>query len=301
MNAVQLLHTALLYEDPDDLVTGAVPFIRDGLAAGEPVLVAVPEPNLTRLRAALGSAANGVRFVDMARAGRNPAAIIPWVLHPFLAEHAGGHARIVGEPVWPGRTSVEYPVCVQHEALINVVLAGQSATILCPYDVGALPPDVIADAVCTHPLLGTGISAAYADPYTVVSAFNQPLPPPPPSAATLTFHTDDLREVRAFVLKHADLPAEQLIDLEMAVNELATNAVAHTPGPGTIRIWTEPGTIICDISDPGPFTNELAGRIPPSPSSGRGRGLLLANHVCDLVRRYSGDEGTTIRLQVRRP
>jgi anti-sigma regulatory factor (Ser/Thr protein kinase) len=301
MTTSQLLHTALLYADPDDLVTGALPFIHDGLAAGEPVLVAVPEPNLTLLRAALGDSDDGVRFVDMARAGRNPAAIIPWVLHPFLAEHPSGHARIIGEPIWSGRTDIEYPVCVQHEALINVVLADHSATILCPYDLSALPPDVIAHAEGTHPRLGTDISAGYADPSAIVASFNQPLPAPPPFAATLTFRADDLREVRAFVLKHADLPTEQLIDLEMAVNELATNAVAHTPGPGTIRIWAEPGRFICDISDPGPFTNELAGRLPPSPSSGRGRGLLLANHVCDLVRRYSGPSGTTIRLHVRRP
>lgn len=295
MNTSQLCHKALYYRNVDEYLAGCIPFVEEGLRAGEAVLVAVPEPNLSLLRAALPRA--GVRFANMARSGRNPGAIIPWVLHAFLADQLKW-ARVIGEPIWPGRTDVEYPACVQHEALINVALADRPATILCPYDQARLPPSVIEDANRTHPMLTTGTSPDYADPSDIVAAFNQPLPPPPKSAATLVFGAEDLRTVRAFVVEHAPLPFDRLIDVEMAVNEIATNAVAHTPGPGVLRIWTEPGLVVCEVSDPGRFTNELAGRLPPPFGSGRGRGLLLANHVCDLVRRYSGPDGTTIRLQL---
>jgi anti-sigma regulatory factor (Ser/Thr protein kinase) len=237
----------------------------------------------------------------MAHAGRNPGAIIPWVLHDFLAKQSTGPARVIGEPIWPGRSATEYPACVQHEALINVLLADRKATILCPYDQARLPPEAIADAMTTHPRLTTGDSPSYTDPAAVVAAFNQPLPPPPYFAAVLDYGPDDLRKVREFVTQHANLPTERLIDLELAVNEIATNAVSHTPGPGVVRVWNEPGVLVCEISDPGPFTNTLAGRLPPPAGSGRGRGLLLANNVCDLVRRYTGQDGTTIRLCMNQP
>ena len=60
---------------------------------------------------------------------------------------------MIGEPVWPSRSEVEYPACVQHEALINRAFTGRDITVVCPYDVAQLDPDVIADARRTHPVL----------------------------------------------------------------------------------------------------------------------------------------------------
>jgi len=307
MSANGFVHEALFYEDADRFLSGTVPFVEEGLAAGEPVLVAVPEANLDLLRAGLSTTADHVRFADMTQAGRNPGRIIPWVLYAFLAEHPNERVRIIGEPIWAGRSPVEYPACVQHEALINVAFDGSGATILCPYDARRLPPDVLIDAEATHPVLVSGdtrkASDGYQDPHAVVAAFNAPLPGPPAPAATLVFSGDQLRSVRSFAIEHAryaGLAKDRLIDLEMAVNEVATNAVAHSPGPGTIRAWSERDAFVCEISDPGSFTNPLAGRIPPPAGSGRGRGLLLVNHVCDLVRLYTSGLGTTIRLHLNR-
>ena len=64
----------------------------------------------------------------MAEAGRNPGRILPAVLHAFADDHPRARVRIVGEPVWAGRTPVEYPACAQHEALINGSLAGRDVT-----------------------------------------------------------------------------------------------------------------------------------------------------------------------------
>lgn len=298
------VHEALFYRGSDDFLTGTLRFIHAGLAIDEPVLVAVPASRVELLRDALGDAiAKLVRFADMGQAGRNPGRILPWVLHAFAAEHPQGRVRVIGEPIWAGRSAAEYPACVQHEALINVVFAGRPATILCPYDVSQLTPDVIADAESTHPIVLAGgdrhDSPGYLEPEKVVDAFNQPLPAPPLPAATLVFGISELAKVRNFVVEHATaagMRPERVIDFEMAVNEVATNSVDHTSGPGTIRLWTEQGAMVCDIQDPGQFTNQLAGRVPPPLSSGRGRGLLLVNHVCDLVRLYTGPEGTTVRL-----
>ena len=54
--------------------------------------------------------------------------------------------RVVGEPIWAGRTDEEYPACAEHEALINVALGDAPAYIQCPYDTSGLPASVLTDA-----------------------------------------------------------------------------------------------------------------------------------------------------------
>ena len=39
----------------------------------------------------------------------------------------------------------------------------------------------------------------------------------------------------------------------------------------------------------------LAGRRPARPGQPRGRGLLLVNHLADLVRVHTDNDGTTLR------
>ncbi|HEX9499900.1 MAG TPA: MEDS domain-containing protein, partial [Mycobacterium sp.] len=48
---------------------------------------------------------------------------------------------------------MEYPACVQHEALINMAFEGRGLTILCPYDTAHLGPRALVDARMTHPVL----------------------------------------------------------------------------------------------------------------------------------------------------
>src|SRR5690349_5948381 len=153
--AAAFAHPALLYRDTGEYLAGTLPFIRDGLAAGEPVAVAVPGPHLELLRDALGADAGRVRLLDMRVVGGNPGRILPGVLLAFANAHADRRVRIIGEPIWPGRTPVEYPACAQHEALINAAFAGRAATVLCPYDTGRLDPAWIRDSYRTHPVLST--------------------------------------------------------------------------------------------------------------------------------------------------
>ena len=78
-------HAALRYGSDGEYVDTLGAFVETGLAAGEAVMVAVPGQRLPLLRGRLDAAA--VTLVDMAVAGRNPARIIPGVLHAFLARH----------------------------------------------------------------------------------------------------------------------------------------------------------------------------------------------------------------------
>ena len=124
-------HEALLYEGPDDFLAGALPFIREGLERGEPVLVAVGAEKIAALRDALGP--SDAAFVDMAVLGHNPARIIPaW--RDFRARH-DGPIRGIGEPIWAGRGGAELVECQLHEALLNLAFDGADEfRLLCPYD-----------------------------------------------------------------------------------------------------------------------------------------------------------------------
>lgn len=68
------------------------------------------------------------------------------MLRAAVDARPGRRVRVIGEPIRPGRSDVEYPACVQHEVLINMTFADCAATILCPYDVVGLDPAVVADA-----------------------------------------------------------------------------------------------------------------------------------------------------------
>jgi len=196
-------HPALFYRGIDEYLTGTLSFVEEGLAAGEPVAVAVPGAKLELLRAGLGDSAAQVRLVDMTWAGRNPGRILPGVLLAFADDHRDAQrVRIIGEPIWPGRTHVEYPACVQHEALINQAFAGRSVEILCAYDAAGLPHHVLVDAERTHPTVigpaGSRRSRRYA-PDEVLAEYNEALPAPA-GAATLLVDAGTLSEARAFAM-----------------------------------------------------------------------------------------------------
>lgn len=307
-----LVHEALLYLDAHEYVAGIVGFLREGLELAEPALIAVPGSHGDLVRAAMGADAERVRFVDMAVAGRNPGRIIPAVLYAFAQEHPAGRVRIVGEPIWPGRTPAEYRAALQHEALINVALADQAATILCPYDRRGLDNVALADARRTHPVLVEGdlrvFSAEYCDPRAIADATFQMLPDPPESWGDMLVFggPSDLRDIRQFVegtALRAGLAASRVSDLCLAVNEVATNTLLHTDEPGILSIWQDSETecLICEISDSGQLSDRLVGRIPPAMSEAHGRGLILVNMLCDLVEMPTGQigSGNTMRLHMQ--
>lgn len=295
-------HPALFYRDEREYLAGVVPFVRKALAAGEPVAVAVPTENLRLLKAEIG-AGEPVRFLDMREAGRNPGRIIPGVLRAFAdAQPPGTRVRIVGEPIWAGRSATEYPACVQHEALINAAFQGRPVSILCPYDTRRLAPQAVVDAYATHPVVvdaGSGReehSGRY-DFEAVHARYNAPLPPAPDVPAH-AFVADVLGEIRHFATDAAaryGLVRPRLDDLALAVAELTTNSVVHGGGSGLLRVWAEDGHVVCEVRDRGHLTDLLAGRRPPSRDQHGGRGLLMVNLVADLVRVHTGPEGSTVR------
>jgi anti-sigma regulatory factor (Ser/Thr protein kinase) len=294
-------HQAVFYRGLDGLVAAVVPFIREGIALGEPVLVALLPERLAAVEAALGGDATRVDFVDMGELGANPACIIPeW--RRFL-EDAGleGPVRGVGEPVWSGRRDVEIEEAVLHEALLNLAFDdGPAWQLMCPYDVAALPPEVIEGAVRNHPFVPDDAPhATYAGPAEARSRFSSGLSPAPEIADTCEFGRDDLVGLRSMVARlaqQAGLGRAATDDLVLATHELATNSVLHGGGVGCFRSWTEPGALVVEVSDRGVIEDPLVGRDLLHDLAENGRGVWMANQLCDLVQVRSGRTGTVIRL-----
>lgn len=303
---MRLIHEALYYSDPDEFIAGTMAFMADGLRREQPLLVAVAQPRLEILRQLLSSVAATpeVAFVDMAEEGRNPNRIIPWVLRRFVDQHPGP-VRIIGEPVFVGRPPQEVAPCVQHEALINIAFADTELVILCPYDVGQLR-HVVPYVERTHPTVrdkgGPRPSTSYTDPYTVMALLNQPLPHQRRVDDVVVFDMEGLSSLRRRIGDYAGragLTASRVADLQLAASEIGSNAVVYSGAMATLRLWREHDRVVCEIRGAGEIADIMAGRVVPSPDSPRGRGLLIANRLCDLVQTHTAPSGTTTRLHMR--
>lgn len=299
------VHEAFPYAGHDEFVAGTVPFIVDGLNAGEPVMVAVSAVKIDLLRSALGRQGDAVVFADMDDIGCNPARIIPaW--HDFLATCSPGHqpARGIGEPIGPGRSPAAVAECQRNEVLLNAAFATRpSWWLVCPYDTAVLAPPVVDEAWRSHPFVfdgGTHRPNAIYDPGDP-AALAMPLPEPAAGTDRLRFGHDGLAGVRRFVAAASTrrgLDPSRLPDLLVAINELATNSVRHGGGGGVVRVWEDGDAVVCEVSDAGVMAGPLVGRRRPTTYSESGRGVWIVNQLCDLVEMRSTPAGTVIRVHM---
>jgi anti-sigma regulatory factor (Ser/Thr protein kinase) len=295
-------HEALIYADPDEYLAGTLPFLRAGLEAGEQMLVAVGPEQTAQLEGELGAEAELVRFVDMREVGRNPAAIIP-VWREFVDEAAGQPVRGIGEPVWAARSAAALEECQRHESLLNVAFAsGPAWSLLCPYDAASLGDEALAKVAHSHPAVRRDGARERSRSFVAdANCFAGELPPPAVAPDVLRFGLAGLGEVRRRVTaaaERAGMGPLEAADLVTATSELAANSVMHGGGSGTLRLWLEGERLLAEVEDRGFIEDPLVGRTQPDVYQEGGRGLWLANRLCDLVQIRSGERGTTVRLHV---
>jgi anti-sigma regulatory factor (Ser/Thr protein kinase) len=298
-------HHALIYEGSEEYLAGTVPFLRAALEAGEPSMVAVGRSQRELIEDELGEAAERVCFADMESLGRNPAWIIPF-WREFVDEARGRPVRGIGEAVWAARSPAALEECERHEALLNVAFApGQSWSLLCPYDAASLGDDVLGKVCRSHTRVhreGRVEESSAFRPHR--DCFAGALPPPAAAPETLSFGLTGLAEVRQRVAAAAEasgMDALAVADLVTATSELAANSVMHGGGTGTLRLWREEGRLLAEVEDGGRIEDPLVGRLRPDVSQEGGRGLWLANRLCDLVQIRSGEGGTVVRLHLLAP
>ncbi len=297
-------HEAYLFHDLEEFLAETVPFVLDGVGAGQPVMVAITPKHLAGLRRALGPDADRVCLLDMHQLGSNPGRIIPaW--RAFIDDYPEGTpVRGVGEPIWSGRRDAELVECQLHEALLNVAISPETPLWLrCPYDASALPAGVVEEAQHSHPMMVEGEryrgSTLYGGRAHVDDLMARALPAPDGTGETCSFSRKNLRGLRETVGRWAvaaGLEPDRCDDLTLVMHEIATNSVRHGGGAGTLRIWREPGDLVVEISDTGQLEDALAGRWRTADTDEGGRGLWLAQQMADLVQIRRSPEGTTVRV-----
>jgi transcriptional regulator with XRE-family HTH domain len=173
-DAVMLGHRALLYDTDEEFLNTTGPFLAEGIENSEAVLAVTTSANIALLRERLGPIARQVEFAEAPNWYQTP----PSALEKYRAflnaklDAGAPWIRIVGEPVWTDRSESDVRLWTRYESLINLVFSAAPATILCPYDIRSLDPEIVRQAGVTHPHTigrdGLTISPDYADPTGVV-------------------------------------------------------------------------------------------------------------------------------------
>jgi anti-sigma regulatory factor (Ser/Thr protein kinase) len=299
-------HEAILHGDgAEGFVREVLPLIKSALQEGAPVMVAVQEDRIAALGQALGKDAEKVSFTDIRRLGANPARMIPaW--QEYLDRHAGsGRPPLaIAEHVWADRERAELEECARHEALTNLAFGETGGwRLICSYDIDALDADVIETACREHPIVHEAGEAARSERYSEhgepLEVFGGELERPLADIWEIPFAKDDLAEIRQLVSSWAcreAMPFEATEDLVLAVDEIAANSIRHGGGVGMLRLWRNGERLVCEVQDRGLIEDPLIGRVRPGTSPAAGRGLWIANQLCDLVQIRSGPQGTQVRL-----
>jgi anti-sigma regulatory factor (Ser/Thr protein kinase) len=280
-------HDAFVYTSDEEFVRLATPFVRDGLATGEAIVAALPPTRIALLREALGPEGEQVGFIDMTVAGRNPARLIP-MWRDALERNPGRRVRGLGEPAYAGRNAAEYDEAMLHEGLLDIAFAHETRfRLLCPYEA-----TVGIDPTATH----SGAEAL------AEKTFRTALSDVPDRAERWEFGLADLGQVRQWMNAQASshgVSRDRLEDLALALHEICTNSIRFGGGRGTLSVWIADGSLICDVADGGRIDDLLVGRVLPPLDGLGGRGVWLANQLCDLVQLRSGDDFTQVRLHTR--
>jgi anti-sigma regulatory factor (Ser/Thr protein kinase) len=126
----------------------------------------------------------------------------------------------------------------------------------------------------------------------------------PLHAARLDFGLDDLHDIRSLVATGASaggLDPGRVSDLVVAASELAANSILHGGGRGLATVWDDGASVYVEVADAGTIVDPTVGKVRPDPSAQSGRGLYIANQLCDEVAIDSTATGTRIRLRIETP
>jgi anti-sigma regulatory factor (Ser/Thr protein kinase) len=299
------LHQALIYGSEAEFVDCALPFVADGVAAGEPVLVVAQGPNVDALRDALGDGAGEATLLPVEEWYENPIRT-RGKFGNWVRERRNGHRiRLIGEPPWPLGSAGAVREWARNEAVVNVEFDGLPVTFICPYDTRMLPDSIIEHAESTHPEIVSGGAAVKSEAYTQPGAYCRRLTEEgtgagAPVDAALEFGFHELADVRRLAEREAaraGVSDERARRLVVAVNEVATNALIHGSEPQEVRTYRADGDLVYEVRDSGDWTPDpLAGQLRPDFSHAGGWGMWVARMMADAVEPRRSDSGTVVAV-----
>ncbi|HEX2073372.1 MAG TPA: sensor histidine kinase [Geodermatophilus sp.] len=302
------LHSALFFRSDDEFLSATVPFVQEGLAAGEPALI-VCDDRRNALLAGLLPHDDRVTVLPRGAVYTRPAhvgASYERLVNGLLSGGAPG-TRLVSEPSF-GTEAWAWRAWTAFEAAANVAFAPLPFTAACGYDLRVLPGPMRLDVERSHPYLLTAAGSVANDAYMDPAALIGGTPPPDPLEATppaldLVGIPDRAAAARARDRVRSTVDAACPYppvgsDFLVAVAEVVANALEHGRPPLRIRVWTTPSRLLCTVTDHGPGSAlHLAGLSRGHiDRDGPGAGLWLARQTCDHLDAYPTAEGFTVRL-----
>jgi anti-sigma regulatory factor (Ser/Thr protein kinase) len=296
-------HEALPYSDHAEFVSCCQSIAESSRDHGERLIFLVAAVKLSDVRDVVDRGGDDIAFVSADEHGRNPARITT-LLDTFQAGSGGRPCVGVNEPVFGRRSPAALDEARLGESLLNTVrLRSWPLSVLCLYDVGELTADELLLMRRNHPAVrGLDENPAY-DPDLASELFRSRLAAPRPPVVKRNVHGgSDLAAARAFVRAFArdhDVLPDRREDLVLAAHEVITNSIRHGGGECRLSMWVD-GAVVCEARDAGVIRDPLVGRLAPVPTAPTGRGLWLANQLCDLVQIRSSQAGTVVRLHVER-
>lgn len=161
-------HACLIYSGADELRSVLVPWVAEGLAAGERCLLVLGEDRREkRLRwlredgidveaevARRSLVVSDMREVYLSRGLFQPQPVLDRLRESVQAARAADFTglRAAGELVWSARDLPGAHRLEEYERGLTRIAAELGAQVLCLYDAGALPPHRLSSAYRTHPL-----------------------------------------------------------------------------------------------------------------------------------------------------
>ncbi|WP_222195590.1 sensor histidine kinase [Modestobacter italicus] len=297
-----------MVESTDELLAVAVPYLEDGLRAGDLTVLSCDPETTGLLRAELraGDALVSDPRVSL-RGARPPDAFgVTRSLVEQAQRSRTGRMRLFGQPL-VGSAPRDWRETARYEAVANIAVGDLPMDALCCYDASAVPAEVLESVRRTHPQVLRGGVVTPNLEFRRPDRFLRELPLPRESmeAGPPVYAVDgaptlaDLRHQLAAVLAGQVPDREQRQDMHLAVSEIAANAFRHGRPPVSARVWASADWVVCTITDSGRgLVDPLAGFRPAHGDdlSRGGMGLWLARKLWDHVDLLTGPQGFTVRL-----
>ena len=302
-------HEVGFYRSDAEFGALIVPFVEEGVAAGQPVILGYDDRKASLLRSWLYDP-GAVTFIADNNLYATPARAIAsyWEMFEELTTAGATQIRIAGDVPHEGNGG-RFAGWDRYESAANTIWNKFPVWSRCLYDATTAAPRVLDIATRTHPriVLPSGQyqpSRRYQD-----LADFEPLPPDPDplerSAPAIEMTDPSAAQVRHAVtsIGGGQVPDMALQDLMIGVGEAVSNARQHGCPPVTARISAGPGRILVDVHDTGPGpADPLAGLVPLWARSGQQGGGLWLIHMLDLdAALIRSRDGFTVRLAAGHP
>jgi anti-sigma regulatory factor (Ser/Thr protein kinase) len=299
-HATALRHNALVYESDEEFLARAVPFLKEGLAAGEGAIVAHTRPGMGLMRDALGADAARVTFVDVSASYTRPARTLAAYHAVYAAQLRRAPTLRAVADVQFGPDPREWDLWTGYEAVFNRSFGHLPAWVLCSYNANGTPDRILEGVWQTHPEVvdanGWTTSSPFEDPDALLRRLT-PTPEDVPELRPLPQAADPerLRELVAGEMMAAGYGEAKTLEMMLAVTEVATNALTHGGGIEEVRIGRARGRFVCEITDRGDgFDDPAAGYLAPRP--GAGSGLWVARQLTWGIEFFRSAQGFTARI-----